>query len=69
MPPKKLPHLHPFTIAKDAWEHINSLYKGSSSIQRTVFEVVLDEADEFVMNEDEDPRELYRRSTSLAVSL
>ena len=45
------------------------LYKGSSSIQRSNFEVILDEADEFVMNEDEDPRELYRRLTTLAVSL
>ena len=58
MPPEELPHLRPFTLAKDAWEHINSLYKGSSSIQRSNFEVILDEADEFVMIEDEDPREL-----------
>ena len=69
MPPEELAHLRPFTHAKDAWEHIVSLYKGSSSIQRSNFEVVLDEADEFVINDDEDPRELYRRLTTLAVSL
>ena len=45
------------------------MYKGSSSIQRSNFEVVLDEADEFVMLEDEDPRDLYRRVTTLAVAL
>jgi hypothetical protein len=31
--------------------------------------VVLDEADEFVMLEDEDPRDLYQRVTTLAVAL
>ena len=41
------------------------MYKGSSSIQRSNFEVVLDEADEFVMLEDEDPRDLYQRVTTL----
>ena len=45
------------------------MYNGSSSIQRSNFEVVLDEADEFVMLEDEDPRDLYRRVTTLAVAL
>ena len=45
------------------------LYKGSSSIQRSNYEVVLDEADEFVMKEDEDPRDLYRRVTAIAVAL
>ena len=44
------------------------MYKGSSSIQRFNFEVILDETDEFAMNEDEDPRELYWRLTTLAVS-
>ena len=33
------------------------------------YEVVQDEADEFAMKEDEEPRELYRRLTTLAVSL
>ena len=65
----KICHLRPFTRAKDCWEHIISLYKGSSSIQRSNFEVVLDEADEFVMLEDEDPHDLYRRVTTLAVAL
>ena len=69
MHPEELHNLHPFTIVKDAWAHINSLFKGSSGIQRSNFEVVLDEADESVINEDEDPRELYRRLTILAVSL
>ena len=45
------------------------MYKGSSSIQRSNFEVVLDEAAEFVMLEDEDPRDLYRRVTTLVVAL
>ena len=45
------------------------LYKGSSSIQRSNYEVVLDQADEFVMKEDEDPRDLYRRVTAIAVAL
>ena len=31
--------------------------------------MVQDEADEFAMKEDEEPRELYRRVTKLAVSL
>ena len=45
------------------------MYKGSSSIQWSNYEVILDEADEFVMIEDEDPRELYRRVTTLVVAL
>ena len=45
------------------------LYKGSSSIQRSNFGVILDEADDIVMKEDEDPRDLYRRVTALAVAL
>ena len=47
-------------MAKEAWHHVVSLYKGSASIQRSNYEVVQDEADEFAMNEDEEPRELYR---------
>ncbi len=42
---------------------------GSSSTQRSNYEVVLDKADEFVMKEDEDPRDLYRRVTAIAVAL
>src|SRR3989337_3432047 len=56
-------------MAKEAWHHVVSLYKGSASIQRSNFEVVQDEADKFAMNEDEEPRDLYRRLTTLAVSL
>ena len=40
-----------------------------ASIQRSNYEVVQDEADEFAMKEDEEPRELYQRVTKLAVSL
>ena len=46
-----------------------SLYRGSTSIQRSNYEVVQDEADEFPMKEDEEPRELYQRVTKLTVSL
>ena len=69
IPPEDLPHLRPFTMAKDAWRHVVSLYRGSASIQCSNCEVVQDEADEFAMKEDEEPRELYRRVTKLAVSL
>ena len=51
IPPKDIAHLRPFTVAKEAWEHVVSLYKGSASIQRSNFEVVQDESDEFAMNE------------------
>ena len=56
-------------MAREAWQHVVSIYKGSASIQRSNYEVVQDEADEFAMNEDEEPRELYRRLTTLTVSL
>ncbi|KAI5014829.1 hypothetical protein ZWY2020_056219 [Hordeum vulgare] len=69
VPPEDLPHLCPITLAKDCWEHIMVFYKGSSSIQRSNYEMVLDKADEFVMKEDEDPRDLYRRVTAIAVAL
>ena len=36
-------------MAKEAWHHVVSLYKGSASIQRSNYEVVQDEADEFAM--------------------
>ena len=65
--PKDLPHLRPYSMAKDAWHQVVYLYRGSASIQRSNYEVVQDEADEFAMNEDEEPRELYRRLTTLAV--
>jgi hypothetical protein len=51
MPAEELPHFRPFILAIYAWEHINSSFKGSSSIQRSNFAVILDEADEFLMNE------------------
>ena len=69
IPSEDLAHLRPFTMAKEAWRHVVSLYKGSASIQRSNYEVVQDEANEFAMNEDEEPRELYRRLTTLVVSL
>ncbi|SPT21075.1 unnamed protein product [Triticum aestivum] len=56
-------------MAKDACHCVVSLYKGSASIQHSNYEVVQDEADEFAMKEDEEPRELFRRVTKLAVSL
>ena len=56
-------------MAKEAWHHVVSLYKGSASIQLSNYEVVQDEADEFAMKEDEEPRGLFRRVTKLAVSL
>ena len=68
-PPEDLPHLRPYAMAKDAWHQVVSLYRGSASIQHSNYEVVQDEADEFAMNEDEEPRELYWRLTTLAVSL
>ncbi|XBI50024.1 hypothetical protein VPH35_113499 [Triticum aestivum] len=45
------------------------MYRGSDRIQRSNYEVVQDEADEFAMKEDEEPRELFRRVTKLAVAL
>ena len=42
VPPEDLPHLRPFTLAKDCWEHIMVMYKGSSSIQRSNYEVILE---------------------------
>ena len=69
IPSEDIAHLQPFFVAKEAWHHVVSLYKGSASIQRSNYEVVQDEVDEFAMNEDEEPRELYRRLTTLAVSL
>ena len=69
IPPEDLPHLRPYTVANDAWLQVVSLYRGSASIQRSNYEVVQDEADEFAMKEDEEPRELYRRLTTLTVSL
>ena len=69
IPPEDIAHLRPFTVAKEAWHHVVSLYKGSASIQRSNYEVVQDDADEFAMNEDEEPCVLYERLTTLAVSL
>ena len=69
IPPEDIAHLRPFTVAKEAWGHVVSLYKGSASIQHSNFEVVPDEAGEFAIIEDEEPRELYRRLTTLTVSL
>ena len=69
VPTEDLSHLWPFTVAKECWEHIVSMYKGSSSIQRSNYEVILDQSDEFVMVEDEEPCELYRWVTALAVAL
>ena len=68
-PPKDIMHLRSFTVAKEAWQHVISIYKGIASIRNSNFEVVQDEADEFAMIEDEEPRELYRRLTTLVVSL
>ena len=47
----------------------NCIFDDEESIQRSNYEVVQDEADEFAMKEDEEPRELYRRLNTLAVSL
>ena len=67
--PEDLPHLRPHAMAKDAWKCVERMYRGSARIQRSNYEVVQDEADEFAMNEDEEPRELYQRLTTLVVSL
>ena len=64
IPSKDIAHLRPFTVAKEACHHVVSIYKGSASIQHSNYEVVQDEANEFAMNEDEEPRELYQSLTT-----
>ena len=58
-----------FTTAKDAWMFLENSIMGSQSIQHSKFDKVQDQADNFVMNEDETPEELYRRLTLLAIAM
>ena len=55
---ENLARIRPFLTAKEAWDHINKLFISNSSIHYCEFDVVQDEADEFVMNEDDSLQEL-----------
>ena len=37
IPFEDIAHLQSFTVAKEAWQHVVSIYKGSASIQRSNF--------------------------------
>ena len=62
-------HIRMCTTAKQCWENLHNLFLGNKSIQLSKYEAVQDEADEFVVNEDETPEDLYRRLTALAITL
>ena len=56
-------------ITKEAWQKLDNLFLGNKSIQQSKYETALDQAEEFVMQDDESPEDLYRRLTALAVTL
>jgi hypothetical protein len=62
-------HIRVCKMAKQCWDNLHNLFLGSASIQLCKYEAVLDEAKEFVMNEDETPEDLYRRLSALAITL
>src|SRR5664279_6410713 len=69
LPLELLAHIRSCKTAKEAWDSLNILFEGNASIQQSKYDVALDEADMFVMQEDESPEDLYRRLTALAVQL
>ena len=64
-----LPHIQMCKTAKDAWQKLDNLFLGNKSIQQSKYETTLDQAEEFVMQDDESPEDLYQRLTTLAVTL
>ena len=62
-------HIRMCTTAKQCWDNLHNLFLENKSIQLSKYEAVQDEADEFVMGEDESPEDLYRRLTTLAITL
>src|SRR5664279_1915944 len=69
LPLELLAHIRSCNTAKEAWDSLNILFEGNSSIQQSKYDLALDQADMFVMQEDESPEDLYRRLTALAIQL
>ena len=67
--PNYTTHIRMCTTAKQCWENLHNLLLGNKRIQLSKYEGVQDEADEFVMGEDETPEDLYRILTALAITL
>ena len=55
--------------AKEAWDSLDTLFQGNESIQSSKYDVAIDKSENFVMLEDETPKELYRRTIELANQL
>jgi hypothetical protein len=55
--------------AKEAWESLDKLFQGNESIQSSKYDMEIDKSDNFFMQEDETPEELYRRTVELANQL
>ena len=55
--------------AKEAWDHLTSLFIGNESIQESKFEEIHNEADNFCMYDSETPEDMYRRLKALSVAM
>src|SRR5664279_3242112 len=69
LPREHLAHIRSCKTAKEAWNSLNTLFQGNESIQSSKYDIAIDQAEQFVMHEDESPEELYRRLVSLATQL
>ena len=62
-------HIRKYDTAKQAWDHLTHLFIGNESIQSSKFDELNSESEGFHMFEGEDPKEMYRRLTTLSVAM
>ena len=65
---KDLPHIEDLTTAKEAWDTLAEVFVGNASMRSNRYDGVSNEAEGFLMDENESHEDMYRRLKALATT-
>jgi hypothetical protein len=69
VPDTYMAHILTFSTAKEAWDHLESLFTGNASIKSSKFDEINSEQENFIMIAGQTPEDMHRRLTALNVAL
>jgi hypothetical protein len=61
-------HIHTLSTAKEAWDHLKSLFTRKANIKSSMFDEISSEQVNFIMIARETPEDMHRRLTALSVA-
>jgi hypothetical protein len=69
VPDTYMAHILTFSTAKEAWDHLESLFTRNASIKSSKFDKINSEQENFIMIAGQTPEDMHRRLTALSVAL